>query len=310
MTGKITTNIRNLKKMSNMRVGFIGLGVMGSEMAGHLQASKYELTVFNRSEKNRTNWKNKFKGRVSSSLQEIAEFSDVIILCISKDEDVEEVINGNDGMLKNLKEGTIIIDHSTTSSELPIKMNKLLNPLNIKFIDAPISGGQAGAESGQLSVMAGGDKQSFDKVKEIINVYSKFTKYMGKSGSGQLTKMVNQICIAGLIQALSEGINFSENVGLNSRDVLEVISKGAAQSWQMENRWESMLRDEYDHGFAVDLMKKDLAIVIKRAEKSGINIDITKIIDGFYTEIQDANGGRWDTSSLLRRIQKLTKKSV
>ncbi len=310
MTGKTTTNIRNLKKMSNVKVGFIGLGVMGFEMAGHLQASRYELTVFNRSEKNRTNWKNKFKGRVSSSLQEIAEFSDVIILCISKDEDVEEVINGNDGMLKNLKEGTIIIDHSTTSSELPIKMNKLLNPLNIKFIDAPISGGQAGAESGQLSVMAGGDKQSFDKVKEIINVYSKFTKYMGKSGSGQLTKMVNQICIAGLIQALSEGINFSENVGLNSRDVLEVISKGAAQSWQMENRWESMLRDEYDHGFAVDLMKKDLAIVIKRAEKSGINIDITKIIDGFYTEIQDANGGRWDTSSLLRRIQKLTKKSV
>ena len=310
MTGKTTTNIRNLKKMSNVKVGFIGLGVMGFEMAGHLQASRYELTVFNRSEKNRTNWKNKFKGRVSSSLQEIAEFSDVIILCISKDDDVEEVINGNDGMLKNLKEGTIIIDHSTTSSELPIKMNKLLNPLNIKFIDAPISGGQAGAESGQLSVMAGGDKQSFDKVKEIINVYSKFTKYMGKSGSGQLTKMVNQICIAGLIQALSEGINFSENVGLNSRDVLEVISKGAAQSWQMENRWESMLQDEYDHGFAVDLMKKDLAIVIKRAEKSGINIDITKIIDGFYTEIQDANGGRWDTSSLLRRIQKLTKKSV
>ena len=310
MTGKTTTNLRNLKKMSNVKVGFIGLGVMGFEMAGHLQASRYELTVFNRSEKNRTNWKNKFKGRVSSSLQEIAEFSDVIILCISKDDDVEEVINGNDGMLKNLKEGTIIIDHSTTSSELPIKMNKLLNPLNIKFIDAPISGGQAGAESGQLSVMAGGDKQSFDKVKEIINVYSKFTKYMGKSGSGQLTKMVNQICIAGLIQALSEGINFSENVGLNSRDVLEVISKGAAQSWQMENRWESMLRDEYDHGFAVDLMKKDLAIVIKRAEKSGINIDITKIIDGFYTEIQDANGGRWDTSSLLRRIQKLTKKSV
>ncbi len=310
MTGKTTTNIRNLKKMSNMKVGFIGLGVMGFEMAGHLQASRYELAVFNRSEKNRTDWKNKFKGRVSSSLQEIAEFSDVIILCISKDDDVEEVINGNDGMLKNLKEGTIIIDHSTTSSELPIKMNKLLNPLNIKFIDAPISGGQAGAESGQLSVMAGGDKQSFDKVKEIINVYSKFTKYMGKSGSGQLTKMVNQICIAGLIQALSEGINFSENVGLNSRDVLEVISKGAAQSWQMENRWESMLQDEYDHGFAVDLMKKDLAIVIKRAEKSGINIDITKIIDGFYTEIQDANGGRWDTSSLLRRIQKLTKKSV
>ena len=307
MTGKTTTNIRNLKKMSNVKVGFIGLGVMGFEMAGHLQASRYELTVFNRSEKNRTNWKNKFKGRVSSSLQEIAEFSDVIILCISKDEDVEEVINGNEGMLKNLKEGTIIIDHSTTSSELPIKMNKLLNPLNIQFIDAPISGGQAGAESGQLSVMAGGDEQSFDKVKEIINIYSKFSKYMGESGSGQLTKMVNQICIAGLIQALSEGINFSENVGLNSRDVLEVISKGAAQSWQMENRWELMLQDEYDHGFAVDLMKKDLGIVIERAEKSGINLDITKIIDGFYTEIQDANGGRWDTSSLLRRIQRLIK---
>ncbi len=177
----------------------------------------------------------------------------------------------------------------------------------MSIIDAPISGGQVGAELGQLSIMAGGDKQAFSKIDEVINNYAKFTKYMGKSGSGQLTKMVNQICIAGLIQALAEGINFSENVGLNSEDVLEVISKGAAQSWQMENRWQSMLQDDYDHGFAVDLMKKDLDIVINKANDSNINVEITKLINDFYTDIQDIGGGRWDTSSLLRRLQGITK---
>ena len=186
-------------------------------------------------------------------------------------------------------------------------MNNLLNPLGVQFIDAPISGGQAGAESGQLSIMAGGDKEAFAQIEEVINTYAKFSKYMGASGTGQLTKMVNQICIAGLIQALAEGINFSENVGLNSKDVLEVISKGAAQSWQMENRWESMLQDEYDHGFAVDLMKKDLDIVIDKANDSDINLDITKLINNFYADIQNIGGGRWDTSSLLKRIQEITK---
>ena len=290
-----------------MKVGFIGLGVMGFQMAGHLQASQHDLRVFNRSQEKSIEWIESFGGKSLKSLKDVAEFSDVIILCIGKDNDVRNVITAEKGLINNLKAGTIIVDHTTTSSELPIEMNNLLNPLDVQFIDAPISGGQAGAELGQLSIMAGGDKQAFSKINEVINNYAKFTKYMGKSGSGQLTKMVNQICIAGLIQALAEGINFSENVGLNSEDVLEVISKGAAQSWQMENRWQSMIQDEYDHGFAVDLMKKDLEIVIDKANDSGINLEITKLINDFYTDIQDVGGGRWDTSSLLRRLQGITK---
>ena len=290
-----------------MKVGFIGLGVMGFPMAGHLQSSIHDLRVFNRSEEKSIKWIESFGGKSLKNLEDVAESSDVIILCIGKDDDVRNVIGGKEGLINKLKPGAIIVDHTTTSSDLPIEMNNLLNPLGVQFIDAPISGGQAGAESGQLSIMAGGDKEAFAQIEEVINTYAKFSKYMGASGTGQLTKMVNQICIAGLIQALAEGINFSENVGLNSKDVLEVISKGAAQSWQMENRWESMLQDEYDHGFAVDLMKKDLDIVIDKANDSDINLDITKLINNFYTDIQNIGGGRWDTSSLLKRIQEITK---
>ena len=290
-----------------MKVGFIGLGVMGFPMAGHLQSSIHDLIVFNRSEEKSIKWIESFGGKYLKNLEDVAESSDVIILCIGKDDDVRNVIGGKEGLINKLKPGAIIVDHTTTSSDLPIEMNNLLNPLGVQFIDAPISGGQAGAESGQLSIMAGGDKEAFAQIEEVINTYAKFSKYMGASGTGQLTKMVNQICIAGLIQALAEGINFSENVGLNSKDVLEVISKGAAQSWQMENRWESMLQDEYDHGFAVDLMKKDLDIVIDKANDSDINLDITKLINNFYADIQNIGGGRWDTSSLLKRIQEITK---
>ena len=290
-----------------MKVGFIGLGVMGFPMAGHLQSSIHDLIVFNRSEEKSIKWIESFGGKSLKNLEDVAESSDVIILCIGKDDDVRNVIGGKEGLINKLKPGAIIVDHTTTSSDLPIEMNNLLNPLGVQFIDAPISGGQAGAESGQLSIMAGGDKEAFAHIEEVINTYAKFSKYMGASGTGQLTKMVNQICIAGLIQALAEGINFSENVGLNSKDVLEVISKGAAQSWQMENRWESMLQDEYDHGFAVDLMKKDLDIVIDKANDSDINLDITKLINNFYADIQNIGGGRWDTSSLLKRIQEITK---
>ena len=310
MIGKIMRNIKNQKKLklnNIMKVGFIGLGVMGFPMAGHLQSSTHDLIVFNRSEEKSIKWIEFFGGKSLKNLEDVAESSDVIILCIGKDDDVRNVIGGKEGLINKLKPGAIIVDHTTTSSDLPIEMNNLLNPLGVQFIDAPISGGQAGAESGQLSIMAGGDKEAFAQIEEVINTYAKFSKYMGASGTGQLTKMVNQICIAGLIQALAEGINFSENVGLNSKDVLEVISKGAAQSWQMENRWESMLQDEYDHGFAVDLMKKDLDIVIDKANNSDINLDITKLINNFYADIQNIGGGRWDTSSLLKRLQEITK---
>ena len=286
----------------NKTIGFIGLGVMGFPMAGHL-SKIFEVSVFNRTHSKSEKWKKNFSGTSYNSIKEISSNSEILILCVGNDKDVKEIICGQDGAIDFLKPGSIIIDHTTTSSDLAIELSSLLKPKKISFIDAPISGGQSGAESGKLSIMIGGERQSYEKVKNVLNTYSKFYKYMGPSGSGQLTKMVNQICIAGLIQALSEGMNFADKVGLNIRSVIEVISKGAAQSWQMENRWETMLKDNYDHGFAVDLMKKDLDIVIKKASKENINIEVTKIIDNYYKEIQGAGGGKWDTSSLYKRLK-------
>ncbi len=286
-------------------IGFIGLGVMGFSMAGHLATKGHKVSVFNRSLKKSQEWIKKHNGTLCESLSELAESAEVIILCVGNDDDVKNIINGDDGIINYLKPGTILIDHTTTSAELPIELNESLNLKKVSFLDAPVSGGQAGAESGILSVMVGGNKESYKDIKEIIGTYSKFIKYMGESGSGQLTKMVNQICIAGLIQALAEGINFSDEVGLNTKDVIEVISKGAAQSWQMENRWKTMINDEYDHGFAVDLMRKDLDIVLKKAKTNNIPIDITKIVNDYYKDIQKAGGGRLDTSSLLKRIKDL-----
>ncbi len=287
-------------------LGFIGLGVMGFPMAGHLANQNNNISVFNRTSEKSKIWNTKYKGVICNSPAEIAKLSDVIMICIGNDSDVRDVIAGKDGMINYLKQGSIIVDHTTTSSDLSMEMNELLNPNDIFYIDAPVSGGEAGAQSGQLSIMAGGDKEAFNLVENILEPYTKFIKYMGPSGSGQLTKMVNQICIAGLIQALAEGINFSKKVGLNTQDVLEVVSKGAAQSWQMDNRWKTMTQNKYDYGFAVDLMRKDLDIVLKEADKSNISLDVTKIINEFYKDIQDAEGGRWDTSSLLKRIEELT----
>ena len=287
-------------------LGFIGLGVMGFPMAGHLANQHNNISVFNRTIEKSRIWNTKYTGVVCKSPAEIAKLSDVVMICIGNDNDVRDVISGKDGMINYLKQGSIIVDHTTTSSDLSIEMNELLNPNDIFYIDAPVSGGEAGAQSGQLSIMAGGDKEAFNLIKNILEPYTKFIKYMGPSGSGQLTKMVNQICIAGLIQALAEGINFSKKVGLNTQDVLEVVSKGAAQSWQMDNRWETMTQNKYDYGFAVDLMRKDLDIVLKEADKSNISLDVTKIINEFYEDIQGAEGGRWDTSSLLKRLEELT----
>jgi len=286
-------------------LGFIGLGVMGFPMAGHLATKGYKVSVFNRTLKKSQDWIKEHNGTLCESLPELAESSEVIFLCVGNDDDVRNIINGDDGIINYLKPGTILIDHTTTSAELPVELNKSLHLKKVSFLDAPVSGGQAGAESGILSVMVGGNKESYKNVKGIIGAYSKFIKYMGESGSGQLTKMVNQICIAGLIQALAEGINFSDKVGLNTKDVIEVISKGAAQSWQMENRWETMINNQYDHGFAVDLMRKDLDIVLEKAKKNNISIDITKVINDYYKDIQKAGGGSLDTSSLLRRIKDL-----
>ena len=281
-------------------IGFIGLGVMGAPMAGHLSQNGYNLSVFNRSAGKSKLWKSQYNGLISSSLNDLALNSDVIILCVKKDEDVRNIINE---IKDSIKPNSIVIDHTTTSAELAKEMHDILKEKQSSFLDAPVSGGEVGAKLGKLSIMVGGDKDIFSSTSKILSCYSKFTKYMGPSGHGQLTKMVNQICIAGLIQALAEGLNFSEKAGLNSSDVIEVISQGAAQSWQMENRWETMLADQYEHGFAVDLMRKDLEIVKKQAELIGANIEVTKLVNNFYQDIQDIGGGNWDTSSLLKRLK-------
>ena len=283
-------------------IGFIGLGVMGFPMAGHL-SKQNKISVFNRTKTKSDIWSNTYNGKICNSPAELAKVSDVIILCVGNDNDVREIITGDQGLLDNLKTESIIVDHTTTSANLSKELEELLKSKDINYLDAPVSGGEAGAKSGELSIMVGGNKDSYKLIKTIIKPYTKLIKYMGSSGSGQYTKMVNQICIAGLIQALAEGINFSEKVGLNTKNVLEVVSNGAAQSWQMENRWQTMLDDNYDHGFAVDLMRKDLEIILDEANKNNINIEITKTINEFYKDVQKAGGGRWDTSSLLKRIK-------
>ena len=283
-------------------IGFIGLGVMGFPMAGHLSQHN-RIAVFNRTKTKSEIWSTKHKGTICSSPADLAKISDVIILCVCNDNDVRDIVTGHQGLLNNLKPGTIVVDHTTTSAKLAKEMYELLDSNNVSYIDAPVSGGEVGAQLGKLSIMVGGNKDAYDQIKSILVPYTRLIKYMGLSGSGQYTKMVNQICIAGLIQALAEGINFSEKVGLDTKSVLEVVSNGAAQSWQMDNRWLTMLDDDYDHGFAVDLMRKDLEIVLDEANMNNINIEITKIINEFYKDIQKAGGGKWDTSSLLKRIE-------
>ena len=282
-------------------IGFVGLGVMGGPMASHLSNNGYNLSVFNRSKKKSEKWSiENTKAKVCWSPKDIAINSDIIILCVGNDQDVRQVIGEVEGWIKP---GTVVIDHTTTSANLAKDMNEILAKKESYFIDAPVSGGEAGAQQGTLSIMVGGDKEIYISIEELLGSYSKFTKFMGPSGHGQLTKMVNQICIAGLIQSLAEGLHFSKKVGLEAEDVIEVISKGAAQSWQMDNRWKSMIEDEYDHGFAVDLMRKDLDIVLEQAKTVNANVEITDLVNSFYENIQNSGGGRWDTSSLLRRLE-------
>jgi 3-hydroxyisobutyrate dehydrogenase-like beta-hydroxyacid dehydrogenase len=282
--------------------GFIGLGVMGFPIAGYI-SMKYPTLVFNRSVAKAENWIKTYKGEIGNSPAELGNVCEEIYMCIGNDDDVREVISGENGILSSISPGGIIVDHTTTSSILSSEMSEMCLKKGVHYIDAPVSGGQAGAENGSLTIMAGGDKDAFEKANITMNCYAKFTKLMGSSGAGQLTKMVNQICIAGLVQGLAEGIYFSEKAGLVTEEVIEVISKGAAQSWQMDNRWESMSQDHYDHGFAVDHMRKDLKIAMQEAENQGVSLEITKLIDEFYKDIQKMGGSRWDTSSLLKRLQ-------
>ena len=284
--------------------GFIGLGVMGSPIAGHIKKACYEVTVFNRSEKKATAWQKLYGGEIANSPAEVAENCDMVFLCVGNDEDVEEIITGKGGVLESMGPGGIIIDHTTTSAVLAKKIAIKSLEKEIFFIDAPVSGGEVGAKQGTLTVMAGGDKEAFERSQKIIQLYSKYSKRMGDSGTGQLTKMVNQICIAGLIQGLAEGMHFSEQAGLDTKEVIDVISKGAAQSWQMVNRWETMLEDNYNHGFTVDWMRKDLTFALEEALVNGTKLEITKLVDSFYSDLQHQGGGRWDTSSLFKRLNK------
>ena len=288
------------------KVGFIGLGVMGYPMSSHISKSGFQTHIFNRTSKISNNWNNSCHGSICASPKEVAKHVDFLCLCVSKDEDVKEVLCGKDGVIEAIKPGTIIIDHTTTSASLAREMHKIFEKINCHYLDAPISGGQAGAENGSLTIMVGGNEEAYKRSKKVLSTYSKFSKYMGKTGNGQLTKMVNQIAIASLIQGLAESVNFSEESGLEPKDVLQVISKGAAQSWQMDNRWKTMTKDEFDFGFAVDLMRKDLDIVESEAAKLDVNIETTKLINNFYRELQEMGGGDWDTSSLVKRIRKKT----
>ena len=284
------------------KIGFIGLGVMGFPMAGHLSKVN-SVAVFNRTKEKIIAWQGSYDGIVCESPEDLGEICSQVYLCIGDDDDVREVVAGDKGLVNSLQSGSIIIDHTTTSASLSREMYETCKKLDIDYIDAPVSGGQVGAEQGELTIMAGGNEEAYDKAKSVFSIYCKFSKLMGGSGSGQLTKMVNQICIAGLVQGLAEGIHFSQKAGLDTKEVIDVISKGAAQSWQMVNRWETMLLDQYEHGFAVDHMRKDLRIAIEEAQSNSAKLEVTELIDFFYKEIQNMGGNRWDTSSLLRRLQ-------
>ena len=282
--------------------GFIGLGVMGYPMAGHISQG-HPVVIYNRSQLKADAWLNDYSGTSVSSPKEIGAMCDEVYMCIGNDSDVREVIDGDEGLLKGMSQGGVIIDHTTTSSDLSKEMSNLCLSKGIHYLDAPVSGGQAGAENGALTIMVGGDEEAYKTALLTMSCYTKFSKLMGPSGSGQLTKMVNQICIAGLVQSLAEGIHFANKAELNIQDVIEVISKGAAQSWQMVNRWETMSLGQYEHGFAVDHMRKDLAIAINEAQKNNAKLEVTELVDKFYKDLQDMEGNRWDTSSLLKRLQ-------
>jgi 3-hydroxyisobutyrate dehydrogenase-like beta-hydroxyacid dehydrogenase len=287
------------------RVGFIGLGVMGSPMSSHLSKKGFNTFVYNRTQDVSKKWADSNKGKIKTSPQDLAKSVNFLIICVGNDDDVREILFSEDGAYPSLKPGTIVIDHTTTSAKLAKELSAKLKNKNCYYLDAPVSGGQLGAEEGNLTIMVGGEKEVYAESLHVLAAYSKYSKYMGESGSGQLTKMVNQIAIAGLLQSLSEALNFSEKSGLNSEDVFNVISKGAAQSWQMDNRWQTMLKDEFDFGFAVDWMRKDLDIVSAEAKKINANIPITELVNDFYRQIQIDGLGKLDTSSLVKRLRKL-----
>lgn len=285
-----------------MKLAFLGLGVMGFPMAGHLQKAGHVVTVYNRNAEKSAKWASTYGGASAPTPRDAAKDADIVLMCVGNDDDVRSVVYGDNGAFAGMKAGAVLVDHTTASALLARELDAAAKAKGFGFIDAPVSGGQAGAENGKLGIMCGGDQATFDRANPVLNVYAKACVRIGDAGAGQLTKMVNQICIAGLVQALSEGLAFAQKAGLDAKLVLEVISKGAAQSWQMENRGNTMVDGKFDFGFAVDWMRKDLGIVLDEARRNGARVPVTAIVDQFYGDVQRMGGGRLDTSSLIKRL--------
>jgi len=289
-------------------VAFLGLGVMGYPMAGHLAQAGLDVRVYNRTRAKAADWCKEHGGSHHATPAEAAQGADLVLMCVGNDDDVRDVALGNEGALAALARGTLLVDHTTASSTLAEELDAACHQRGVGFIDAPVSGGQQGAENGALTIMCGGKDDDFDRARPVLSHYGRAVTLMGPAGSGQLTKMVNQICIAGLVQGLSEGLHFAEQAGLDQQRVIEVISQGAAGSWQMENRHATMIADSYDHGFAVDWMRKDLGICLDQARQLKARLPVTALVDQFYADLQSMGGGRWDTSSLLRRLHATAEK--
>ena len=285
-----------------MKVAFLGLGVMGFPMAGHLKQAGHDVTVYNRNEKKAADWVKKYHGESAATPMVAVKGAEIVFICVGNDHDVRQVLLSKEGAFAGMQEGAILVDHTTASAELAREMENLAEERGLAFLDAPVSGGQVGAEQGKLTIMVGGKESTFLKAQSVMQIYAKACELMGPIGSGQLTKMVNQICIAGIVQGLAEGLNFGINAGLDTDKLLHVISKGAAQSWQMENRGKTMVEQKFDFGFAVDWMRKDLDICLAEAKRNGSRLPMTVLIDQFYAQIQERSGRRWDTSSLIHLL--------
>lgn len=292
----------------SMKVAFIGLGVMGYPMAGHLANAGHTVTVYNRTTAKAQKWVSEYQGNYCETPSEAAKGADIVFMCVGNDDDLRSVVYGEHGVLASMHEGSYLVDHTTTSAEVAREVGAQAKLQGIAFLDAPVSGGQAGAENGVLTVMVGGDEADFNVVQPVMAAFSRFSQLLGEVGSGQLCKMVNQICIAGVVQGLAEGLHFAKQAGLDGEKVIETISKGAAGSWQMENRYKTMWAGEYEFGFAVDWMRKDLGIALDEAKANGATLPMTATVDQYYADVQALGGGRYDTSSLLARIEALHKK--
>ncbi len=286
-----------------MRVAFTGLGVMGYPMAGFLAHAGYDVTVFNRTTSKADAWQREYSGSVATTPQQAAAGAEIVFCCVGNDDDVRQVILGDDGVLAGISKGSVIVDHTTASAQVALEVYDLAQQKGVDFLDAPLSGGQAGAQSGQLTIMVGGDQRAYERVLPVMDCYAKACTLIGEVGCGQKAKMVNQICIAGIVQGLAEGLHFAQRAELDVAAVVGAISKGAAQSWQMENRWQTMVDGEFDFGFAVEWMRKDLKIALDEAQRVGARLEMTGLVDRFYAEVEKLGGRRFDTSSLIKRLE-------